>query len=56
MAEDHNLLDTAKELRAKSQLVTWKLTQGKRSAGRPTKNLVDLPHQDTDLTTYHFAA
>ena len=35
-----------------SALVTWRPTQGRRSAGRPTKTFVDLLHQDTDFTTH----
>ena len=35
-----------------SELVTWRPTQGRRSAGRPTKTFVDLLHQDTGLTTH----
>ena len=34
-----------------SELVTWRPTQGKRSAGRPTTTFVDLLHQDTGFTT-----
>ena len=33
-----------------SELVTWRRTQGRRSAGRPTKTFVDLLHQDTGFT------
>ena len=33
-----------------TKLITWRPTQGKRSAGRPTKTYVDLLHDDTGLT------
>ena len=35
-----------------SELVTWRPTQGRRSAGRPTKTFVDLLHQDKGFTTH----
>ena len=39
-----------------SELVTWRPTQGRRSAGRPTKTFVDLLHQDTGFTTHEIEA
>ena len=35
-----------------SELVTWRPTQGRRSAGWPTKTFVDLLHQDTGFTSH----
>ena len=39
-----------------SELVTWRPTQGRRSAGRPTKTYVDLLHQDTGFTSHEIEA